>query len=92
MDSIYEKYANVLVNYSLDLQKGDKFIIASTYLAEPLIKGVYKAALEVGAFPETVIGINGLARLKFDYGSDEFLKYVSPLRQYSVENYDAFLI
>ena len=38
MHTIYEKYAKLLVHYSLGLKKGDKLLISSTYLAEPLIK------------------------------------------------------
>ena len=37
MRDIYEKYAELLIKYSLNLKKGERLFIASTYLAEPLL-------------------------------------------------------
>ena len=91
MQDINERYAKLLVNYSLSLQSGDKLLIASSYLAEDLVKAVYKEALKVGAYPELLIGINGTERIFFDNASEEQLKYVSPLLEYVSKKYDAFL-
>ena len=54
MRDVYTKYAELLVKYSLGVKAGDRFLIQSTYLAEPLLKEVYKAALEAGAHPELI--------------------------------------
>jgi aminopeptidase len=89
--TMYKKYAELLVHYSLDLKKGQKLLISSTYLAEPLVKEVYREALLVGAHPETMIGLNGLNRVLFNYGDPLQLGHVSPLYRYAVEHYDAFL-
>lgn len=91
MRSVYEKYAELLVRYSLYLKKGEKLLISSTYLAEPLVREVYREALRAGAHPETWITLNGTGRVLYDEGSIEQLQYVSPLYQYAVENFDAFL-
>lgn len=91
MRSIYAKYAELLVRYSLYLKKGERLLISSTYLAEPLIREVYREALRAGAHPETWIGLNGIGRVLYDEGSIEQLRYVSPLYWYAVENFDAFL-
>jgi aminopeptidase len=88
---MYEKYAKLLVRYSLDLKKGQKLLISSTYLAEPLIREVYREALLVGAHPETWISLNGINRTLFNYGGAFQLRHVSPMYQYAVEHYDAFL-
>ncbi|MFT5263457.1 MAG: aminopeptidase, partial [Polaribacter sp.] len=37
MNSILSKYAQLLVHYCLDIQKGDRLYIKSTTLAEPLV-------------------------------------------------------
>jgi aminopeptidase len=89
---IYERYAKLLVNYSLSLKTGDKFLIASSYLAEDLVKAVYKEALAVGAHPELRIGINGTEKIFFDNASEDQLKYVSPVLEYISKNYDASLM
>ena len=48
METIYQKYAKLLVHYSLRLKKGDKLLIMSSYLAEELLKEVYREALAAG--------------------------------------------
>ncbi len=40
-----EKYAQLLVNYCLDIREGDRLFIQTTTLAEPLVREVYRAAL-----------------------------------------------
>ncbi|OPY69475.1 MAG: Aminopeptidase 2 [Syntrophorhabdaceae bacterium PtaU1.Bin034] len=91
MKSVYEKYAGLLVNYSLELKKGDKLLIVSTCLSEPLIQEVYREALRAGAHPETWITVNGITRMLYDEGNRDQLEYASPLFRYAVENYQAFL-
>jgi aminopeptidase len=91
MNDIYVKYADLLVNYSLRLKSGDKFIIKSTYLAEPLVKEVYRAALQIGAHPEMFMSFNSQQKIYFDFAGDQQLKYVSPLLELVVNQYDAYL-
>jgi aminopeptidase len=91
MKTIYERYADLLVRYSLDLQKGDKLLIVSTPLAEPLVHEVFRAALRTGAHPETWITLAGLGRTLYDEGSEEQLSYVSPMYLHAVAEYQAFL-
>lgn len=85
------KYAHLLVHYSLALNVGDKLLIVSTYLSEPLVQEVYREALAVGAHPETWITLNGITRRLYDEGNTEQLSHVSPLFMHAVEHYDAFL-
>ena len=91
MKTVYEKYAELLVHYSLYLKKGERLLISSTYLAEPLVREVYREALRAGAHPETWITLNGIGRVLYDEASPEQLRYVSPLYRYAVENFEAFL-
>jgi aminopeptidase len=91
MRTVYEKYAELLVRYSLALNKGERLLISSTYLSEPLVREVYREALRAGAHPETRISLNGIERLLYDEGSTEQLQYVSPLYHYAVEHFEAFL-
>jgi aminopeptidase len=91
LQDIYKKYANLLVEYSLGLKAGDKLFINSTYLAEDLVRHVYRRALEVGAYPELKIGLDGIERIFYETANEEQLKYVSPLNKYVIENYDAML-
>ncbi|MEN0005760.1 MAG: aminopeptidase, partial [Bacteroidota bacterium] len=49
MNSILSKYAHLLVHYSLELKAGERLYVRSTTLAEPLVREVYRTALEAGA-------------------------------------------
>ncbi len=91
MSAIMNKYAKLLVNYSMALKKGDRVLLSSTYLAEELLKEVYAEALKVGAFPEFRIAMNGTEKIFYDNASDSQLEYVSPITKYVYENYDALL-
>ena len=91
MKDVYGKYAELLVNYSLELKKGDKVFIISSYLAEDLLKEVYREVLAAGAHPEFRIGLNGTEKIFYDNASDEQLKYSSPMFEYMIANYDALL-
>jgi len=42
MNNIYQKYANLLCNYCLQVSKGDKVFVRTTYLAEPLLQELLK--------------------------------------------------
>ena len=91
MQSIYEKYAKLLVNYSLELKPGDKFLISSTYLAEDLLKAIYKEALTAGAHPEFRVALNGTEKIFYDNASEKQLATASPIIEYAVENYEAWV-
>jgi aminopeptidase len=91
LKTIYEKYAELLTRYSLELRSGEKLLIVSTPLAEPLVREVFREALRLGAYPETWISLNGITRALYDEGNESQLTHVSPLFSYAVEHYEAFL-
>lgn len=91
VNNIFEKYAKLLVNYSLKLKKGDRLLINSTYLAEPLIKEVYKQALINGANAEFKIAVNGVGKIFYDNAGNDQLNYVAELYKHAVENFEAIL-
>ncbi len=91
MENILEKYAKLIVHYSLKLKKGQNLLIRSTGLAEPLLKEIYKEAVGLGAFPEFMIELSGISKIFYDQADDETLKFVSPLYRHAVENYHAIL-
>ena len=90
-DPRVEKMAKVLVDYSLEIKKGDLFYIRGSQLAAPLIKEVYKEALLRGAHPVVRTGIEGTAYLFYKYATEEQLRYISEIEKLEVEKIDAFL-
>jgi len=91
MNTILNRYAKLLVHYCLELKKGEKLLVRSTTLAEPLVREIYREALAVGGIPDTILSFREQNRLLLSMGKDEQLEYISPLYQKAIETYDAFL-
>jgi aminopeptidase len=86
-----EKLARLLVEYSIGLKKGQKLMIRGHYLAAPLIRECYRAAIKAGAHVESQISIEGLDEIFFKNASQEQLTYVSPIAKLRVKTIDAFI-
>jgi len=91
IDTRLEKFANILVDHSLEIKENDLFVICGSPVAAPLIREVYKQALELGAHPYTQIGVGGLGEIFYKKASDEQLKYLSPISKFEIEKIDARL-
>jgi aminopeptidase len=90
-DNRIERWANVLVNHSLNIKKGNLFQITSTHLANPLIYEVYRAALRKGANPYVKYIGEGLNEIFFEEANDEQLQYLSPVEKFEIEKIDKYL-
>lgn len=71
----YKKLAHLVINYSLNIKKGEKVIIHSPSMAEALIRAIYVEVLKVGAHPHLNIEIEGIDELFYRYASEEQLSY-----------------
>jgi aminopeptidase len=85
--------ARVLVRYSLELQDGDLLLIRTTPQAAPLVRGVYREALVVGAHPAAHISLEEVEEVYYQHASSAQLQYVSPLlrEQYELPNAVLFI-
>lgn len=86
-----QRWADVLVNYSLGVKKGDLFEIISTNTANPLIHEVYRIALKIGANPYVRYVGEGLNEIFFKEADEEQLKYLSPIDKFEIEKIDKYL-
>ncbi len=91
MKSLWDKYASVLVDYSTEVKKGDIVIIRAEAQAQPLLKAVYKAVLEKGAYPLTRISVDGLTETYFKTATDEQLEFIDPFTKFEYEKVDKFI-
>ena len=89
--SLVQKLANVMVNYSLELQPGQKFWLRTTPLAEELNLAVYEEAIKAGANVFVDQRIPGADEIFYKYASDQQLDFVSPIRKILAETFDASL-
>ena len=91
IDPRIEKLAYILLNHSLSIKKDDLFVISGNEIASPLIKEVYRQAVDLGAHPYVKIGLDGLAEIFYKNASDDQLQYVSPIDKFEFETVDARL-
>lgn len=89
INPVYEKYADVLVDYSVEIKKGDKVLILGAMAAEPLLKAIYTKVLKNGGHPLVIPDFEEQEELYFEYASEEQLNYQSPFLKYIIENIDA---
>ncbi len=90
-DPRVSKLAKVLVQYSLNLQPGEQFVLRTSPLSEELSLEVYKEAILAGAYVTLQVGLPGTAETFFKHASDSQLAYVSPIRRLIAETFDASL-
>ncbi|MFN0015730.1 MAG: aminopeptidase [Saprospiraceae bacterium] len=92
MTSIHSKYASLLTNYCLRVKPGDKIFIATTTLAEPLVREVYREALAAGAaLVEVDLAFRERERILLEHGSNDALRTPPVLNKLAMETFDCYL-
>ena len=87
-DDRIEKLAQLIVEYSVAVRKGDRVAISSSTLAEPLLKEIYARVLQAGGHPFMLASFPDTEELFFRYASDDQLKYVPKPVEVIYETYD----
>src|SRR5688572_19319936 len=82
------KLADVLVNYSVAVREGQLVRISAPPAASPLIAELYRSTLAAGGHPFVRAAPEELQEIKLKEGSDEALRYVSPVDRFEVEQID----
>ncbi len=86
-----EKLADILVNYSNKVKKGDWVIIIGNVVAEPLIAECLKYTLRAGGHPNTLMGSDNLTEILFSESNDDQLKRISPIERMMFEDADVLI-
>jgi len=76
-----DRWARVLVRYSLDLQPGETLLIRSETEAKELILAVYREALLVGAYPYIRCDLPGRSETFFRYANNDQLSSLNALER-----------
>jgi len=91
MDKRWKKLGNLLVNYSMKVQPGEKVMIAmvekETY---PLMHAIYEASIKVGAYPQVQFLSEELNRLVLKYGDNNLIKWIPEIEAYGMEWADVY--
>ena len=90
-DQRIDRLADVLVNYSLAAEPGQLFRIVAPNAAAPLVKAVYRAAVQAGTNPLLRLTMDGLDEIFFTHANDDQLTYVPQLARDEIETVDLHL-
>lgn len=86
MNSFYEKYAKVLVDYCTKVEEGDLVVIrAQNSQSQPLIKEIYKQVILKGANPVLRVSMDSLGEIFINNANDKQLEYVDPMTKLEYE-------
>ncbi len=75
MDERVVRHAEVLVNYSLKIKKGEKVLIQGDVTTLPMLKECYKQVLKQGAFPEIRLVSDELSEVLLKNANDDQILY-----------------
>jgi aminopeptidase len=89
--SILAKYANLLVNYCLEISQGDRLFVRTTTLAEPLVREIYRSCLRAGGHMEVQFSFREQHRILNQIGNSDQLSYIDHGYQNAMKNFDAYL-
>lgn len=92
MENLWTKYAKVLVDYSVNVQKGELTIIRTdSYQSAPLVRAIYKRVLERGGFPVVRMAVEGINEIFIKNASDEQLEYIDPMLELEYDKAKNFI-
>jgi aminopeptidase len=87
-----DKLAELLVNYSVKVKKGDKVLIRMVDpIAEPLGLLVQKHVLLAGGNPMFLMAPSQAAEYLYRYGNDKQLEWLNPMHMWLYENIDVMI-
>ncbi|MGV9169491.1 MAG: aminopeptidase [Promethearchaeia archaeon] len=91
MDSRIEKHAQILVEWSTEVQEGDMVIIRAHPDAHDLVVALNREIGKAGAVPFVLMSSEEASRAFFDGASDETLKILPKHQKAAVEAADVFI-
>lgn len=90
-DPKLNKWAELLINYSINAEKHHSVLIQGDIGALPLIEACYEECVNVGAYPECLLNHDRLNEYFLNNASQEQLLLSPQLKKYAVEKFDRFL-
>ncbi|NND05461.1 MAG: aminopeptidase [Saprospiraceae bacterium] len=84
-------YAKLLVDYCLEMKKGEQLLVQSSTLAIPLVKEVYRLALRRGAMVVTELEWSDKINIFYEEAEGDQLSWESPLLATTFKHFDAYL-
>jgi aminopeptidase len=77
-DIVAARWADLLVDYCLRVERGETIVLSSSVLARPLVEACFKAIVEQGGHPLLRLEIPGLHEYFLEKASDAQLSFLPP--------------
>ena len=90
-DKQEHKLAQILLDYSLRINPGERVAIWGTTAAEPLVRALYTSILDRGAYPFTFIDLPDQEKLVLDHGNAKQIASIPSPRLHAVEQFEAYI-
>ncbi|MFW9784593.1 MAG: aminopeptidase [Candidatus Heimdallarchaeota archaeon] len=85
---IYDKLAKIVVEYSLEVEKGHEVLVVGPAFAKEMFQALNVELLKVGAHSTFLPSIEGIREEFFRLASEEQLEYVTEAERASYEKFD----
>lgn len=90
-DPRYRRLAKVLVDFSTNVQPGDRVALRSTTAGEPLIRELYRRVLERGGLPEIFFWLPDQEEILLKTGNESQLDHTPPMLLQALEEFDVYI-
>ena len=90
-DPRIKKLADLLVNYSVEVQKDEWVFITGNMVAEPLVSEVLRAVLDAGGHPTVILDSDNINEYSLKYASDDQIKWIAPIISTVYEEADVLI-
>lgn len=87
-DPRFDKLADVIVNYSTQVRKGDLVRLAGPVVGRPLLAALYKAVVKAGGHPFLSVTFDECQETRLLEASDEQLQFSNPIDLFMVDAID----
>ncbi len=91
IDPRLSKLANLLVNYSIEVQPGDWIMLRGDILGISLVKEVARYIYRADGRPTILLDTDDLQEIMYREASDDFLQWVSPLEESLYDQVDGMI-
>ena len=90
-DTRNEKFAKILVDYSTNVQPGDRVAITATTAAEPFVRALYERVLQRGGYPHVLLEFTGENEALFAYANDAQLDFLPVFHKIAFNEFDVLI-
>ena len=86
-----EKWAELIVNYSVAVKPGDRVLIRADMLSEPLLKAVFAKILEAGGHPYIHMDVPSTYETYYKLANDEQLAHIPEPLEVAFSKYECMI-